>query len=221
MPEPKEPNYNPYNGMRLPSEGDRTPEYIRQRDEFVVRVNDWLNEVKKAQEAGVGIGFGSFELPITDHSRINHTLLQPGGSPGSGNGRGLRTIIESLEPGVSLQGDGFTSPLVFQGVLPYKNGRMVVEVIGTDPLSPVDENGDVIISDRNNKDMARVHVRRQYPTEDGWASESESYVCRGHGQLAGAGIGIGGTMPQDAERAQFMNIATAEILNQLEIGANI
>lgn len=218
MSEPKEPGYNPQTGIRLPSDEERTPEYLAERGEFVRQINDWLEEIKKTQEAGRELDYGGFSFPVSDEPRINQTILQAGsGSTGSGNGRGLRKIIETTVPGISLQGDGYTSPLVLQAVVPYRNGRMVVIVTGRDPLSPVDEEGRSIFAGANSRSEASLLVRREYPTDDGWASGNEDYVCKGNGQMDGAGAGISGTMPDDAEKARFVNVAAADIMGQFKI----
>lgn len=124
----KEPDPFEATAMRAMGEGDRSDEFKAEREKFITGVNGWLKTIADYRDGGHTLPDGR---TITEDPRIVTTDL--GRTP-----RGGRANAVHYKEGVSLTGDGVTSPLHLQAVTEKPGGVFeMVEVKGSDPAGKI------------------------------------------------------------------------------------
>jgi hypothetical protein len=182
MSESQEPQipFNKHTGIRAMGERDRSPEHKEARSHFINSVNGFVHRIKALQEEGRRVRLpNGLELPVEETPRITRTFM--GKTP-----RGFHAYSSNYTPGLSLVGDGETSPLDLQAVIPFTDGSLsIVEISGTNPLARCDETGKFAYRSRSDGDIVTLSVTRATPTEDGFTDSQEKYAVLGDGTMQG------------------------------------
>ena len=134
------PSPNPENTMRAMTDADRTPEFKEKREGIVETVDTFLKDVLELQMKGVVIKGGA----ILWQPRITETDIGP-------TGPNTKLRVTEARPGVSLIGDGKSSPLSLQ----YVGEGVRIRVQGSDPLVRMTE--DSVYSGSPNEVVASVY----------------------------------------------------------------
>ena len=192
--------------IRMIGEGDRLAEFKEARSRLTDDVSSWLQEFADKRDGGEDLIPG---LQTSAEPRITQTDLGPSGNQ-------MRAIGETTSEGVSLSGDGKTTPFVFQQVQtnPTSGIVEVTEVRGTDPMS-AQIYGDEYDSSRQSEIVASFGVREL-------ASDATeryfNFAINGAGQISreylrddGVNVRESLNTPQDIQAAQlaFESITTA------------
>lgn len=112
-------------GLRAAGEGDRSPAFKQNRDKLVGTVNTFLLTLIAKRDAGEALPDGT---TILNQPRVIRTLLGK-------TAMGVNAMAEERRYGLSLSGDGETSPLVMQAVRKSGEGSTTIEITGSDPLA--------------------------------------------------------------------------------------
>ena len=164
-------------GMRALGEQDRSPEYKQARDSFVDSVNGMLDCIEERQQEGGTLEIvGGYHFPISEDPRITATFM--GDTPHT------RSFVESKKPGVSLTGDGKFEPRTLQIVLP---DQTTIQITGTNPMLPRDDEGNYTRKSRSDGDFARVSIDRTVTSDDNQQRLNETYVVLGDGTMSNTG----------------------------------
>jgi hypothetical protein len=115
----------PNDNIRAFGESDRSDEFKQTRDKLVVDVNDWLKKMKEKRDN---------KSPLADGRFIRDTTLNT--TDVGLVGRVQHAVTHRLEPGISLTGDGETTPLKLSSVQHSTNRETeIIEVTGTNPVT--------------------------------------------------------------------------------------
>lgn len=110
--------------MRAENDGDRIPEFKEKREQVVNSVDSFLQTVLKMQMNGNVIkGNAILWYPVISEIDLGPSLANSS----------LRTMVSEYKQGISLTGDGDSSPLSLQ----YVQGDVAIKIKGPDPLGTV------------------------------------------------------------------------------------
>ena len=211
--EPIDPSKN--NGIRAEKESDRTPEYKAARETFVGDVNQLLLSVRQIQQRGDTLAVGNLHFPIQEESVVSERRL--GRNPLRPE---LHMVQVSHNPGISLTGDGETSPLVLQAVIPGSAGsKQRIELVGTDPMASRLEDGSIDYDRQGRENVASADFVTIIESEDTASETHMRYRLSANGQLQFPRT-EGITREQGAQEASLMVLSLADRLGIPPLASN-
>lgn len=210
---------NRKNGMTMRTEANRTPEHKAARDTLVHSTNQLLRAFKLQQDEGKPIVWQGYEFPIETEPRITQRLL--GRNPRL---LGLDMMRIDQKPGISLYGDGETSPLVFSAVLPgaTEGSARIIEITGTDPMISGNEDGSLAYSpDQRRSIAARFRLESQTKDGDQPTKSVQMLEIQGDGgqttSLMTADSGPGAAV----EGFQYVDMVVHDLAQEFGVAGNI
>jgi hypothetical protein len=144
-----------------PNGDDSIRAFEEARANFVHCVNGWLKTIAECREGGFALEDGR---EITEEPLVR-LVMEP-------------TLSIEYESGVSLRGDGVTTPLILESVTENDGTIEVIRVIGSDPIAKIVYPGYDI--ERQAETIAAVSQRTEWT--DGTISSGETIV-RGDGSV--------------------------------------
>lgn len=199
--------YNPNTGMTQLTESHRSPEYKSNRDSFVETVNRFLVELSVMQENEETIEAQSgLHFPILREPRVTESRMGV-------NAIGFGTLVVETSPGISLHGDGATSPRELQAVLP--DGTKIM-ISGTNPMLPVDQDtGEYLRRSRSDGNFAIVEIEQPIKSEDEISIAKYRYSVLGDGSAhATDDASVDVSIPYD-KRVPVGMQAGVQVINEL------
>jgi hypothetical protein len=206
-----QPEFEPSKSMHIAREGEnsnnRPPEVKAARKDFVDATNDFLHRIHDLQARGAMIEFGGVHYPIESESRVREKHL-------GRSALGFNQVQNQNVGGISLVGDGETSPFVFNAVFRGLNGSSrVIEITGTNPMLPLDEHGNPGYSGGFTEEVVEAKFTSTIVSgPDSVEQQAVRYSVSADGSMGSpATTGVGGTQEMARLRLEGMQEAALMI----------